>query len=150
VPVWPYSLKEDRVPVCRYGRPSVSLKHDPICAAVRSALLGRRREVRECNSPVYVAGTAVPKGLKHNLLALVPPGQVLREAFDRTERLFRRIEALRTALAKHELAGAVGRFAMAPGYGRINERDGLQTGCFFLPPTPLELGRAYQFQVHTY
>jgi hypothetical protein len=50
--------------------------------------------------------------------------QRLREAFDRTERLFRRIEALRISLAKHELPGAVGSFAVAPGYGRIDMGNG--------------------------
>ena len=50
--------------------------------------------------------------------------RVLREAIDRTERLFRRIEALRMSLAKHELPGLKGSFAMAPGYGRIDMSDG--------------------------
>ena len=44
----------------------------------------------------------------------------LRKAVDRTERLFRRIEALRMSLAKHEMPGKKGRYAMAPGYGRID------------------------------
>jgi len=49
---------------------------------------------------------------------------MLRKALDRTERLFRRIEAFRVALAKHELPGAKGSFAMAPGYGRIDMTNG--------------------------
>ena len=51
-------------------------------------------------------------------------GERLRKAVDRTERLFRRIEALRVSLAKHELPGVTGSFAMAPGYGRIDMGDG--------------------------
>lgn len=51
-------------------------------------------------------------------------GEILRKALDRTERLFRRIEAFRVALAKHELPGAKGSFARAPGYGRIDMTDG--------------------------
>jgi hypothetical protein len=48
----------------------------------------------------------------------------LRKALDRTERLFRRIEALRISLAKHEVPRTEGSFAMAPGYGRIDQSDG--------------------------
>lgn len=48
----------------------------------------------------------------------------LRRAVDRTERLFRRIEALRMFLAKHELPGVKGSFTMAPGYGRIDMLTG--------------------------
>ncbi len=51
-------------------------------------------------------------------------GEILRKALDRTERLFRRIETFSVALAKHELPGAKGSFAMAPGYGRIDMTDG--------------------------
>jgi hypothetical protein len=48
----------------------------------------------------------------------------LRKAVDRTERLFRRIEALRVSLAKHELPGVKESYAMAPGYGRIDMMTG--------------------------
>ena len=48
----------------------------------------------------------------------------LRNAIDQTEVLFRRIEALRISLAKHELPKSKGMFAMAPGYGRIDSTDG--------------------------
>ena len=48
----------------------------------------------------------------------------LRKAVDRTERLFRRIEALRMSLAKHEMLGVRGSYAMAPGYGRIDMLTG--------------------------
>ncbi len=40
------------------------------------------------------------------------------------EPLFRRIEALRMNLAKHEVPKRKGELAMAPGYGRIDESDG--------------------------
>jgi|SRR3990167_3891350 len=48
----------------------------------------------------------------------------IRTAVDRTERLFRRIEALRVSLAKHEVPRSKGSFAMAPGYGRIDMTTG--------------------------
>jgi hypothetical protein len=48
----------------------------------------------------------------------------LRKAVDRTERLFRRIEAVRMSLAKHEMPGVKGSYAMAPGYGRIDMLTG--------------------------
>jgi hypothetical protein len=44
----------------------------------------------------------------------------LQMAFDQTEVLFRRIEALRISLAKHEVPKSKGVIAMAPGYGRID------------------------------
>lgn len=44
----------------------------------------------------------------------------LRKAKDRTEGLFRRIEALRVSLAKHEMPHINDSYAMAPGYGRID------------------------------
>jgi len=48
----------------------------------------------------------------------------LRRAFDASELLFRRIEALRMCLAKHELPGQKGVTATAPGYGRIDMSNG--------------------------
>lgn len=44
----------------------------------------------------------------------------ISRALDRIERLFRRIEALRVSLAKHEVPKIKGSFALAPGYGRID------------------------------
>jgi hypothetical protein len=49
-------------------------------------------------------------------------GRDLDRAFGRVDHVFRRIEALRMNLAKHEVPKARGVPAMAPGYGRI---DGL-------------------------
>lgn len=48
----------------------------------------------------------------------------LQSAFDLTEDLFHRIEALRIMLAKHEVPTRKRQYARAPGYGRINEVDG--------------------------
>jgi hypothetical protein len=48
----------------------------------------------------------------------------LENAIDRSELAFRRIEALRISLAKHEVPRSDGMAAMAPGYGRIDMTDG--------------------------
>jgi hypothetical protein len=49
----------------------------------------------------------------------------LRNALDRAERLFKRIEAFRVSLAKHELPGMKkGTFAPGIGFGRIDMSDG--------------------------
>jgi hypothetical protein len=48
----------------------------------------------------------------------------IRKAVDQSERLFRRIEALRMSIAKHEVPKAKGSFAVAPGYGRIDMTNG--------------------------
>jgi len=48
----------------------------------------------------------------------------IQNAIDRSEPLFRRIEALRVSLAKHEVPKSKGAFALAPGYGRIDMSDG--------------------------
>ncbi len=54
------------------------------------------------------------------------PGFVdaIHAASDKTESVFRRIEALRVHLAKHEVPKARGTPAFAPGYGRINMENG--------------------------
>src|SRR6202042_3012357 len=44
----------------------------------------------------------------------------VNDAYDRIEPLFRRIEALRMNLAKHEVPKMKGVPALAPGYGRID------------------------------
>jgi hypothetical protein len=48
----------------------------------------------------------------------------LQVAVDSSELVFRRIEALRIHLAKHEVPKAKGSSAMAPGYGRIDMVNG--------------------------
>jgi hypothetical protein len=48
----------------------------------------------------------------------------LKNALDRGERLFRRIEAFRITLAKHELPGTKNSFASGAGFGRIDMTDG--------------------------
>lgn len=50
--------------------------------------------------------------------------ETIHNAIDRSECLFRRIEALRMSLAKHEIPKSKGSFALAPGYGRIDMSDG--------------------------
>jgi len=50
--------------------------------------------------------------------------ELLRKKLDQFERLFRRVEALRLFLAKHELPTHELSFAVAPGYGRIDMHDG--------------------------
>lgn len=48
----------------------------------------------------------------------------LHFAYDQSELAFRRIEALRISLAKHEIPKSRGAAAMAPGYGRIDMGTG--------------------------
>jgi hypothetical protein len=49
--------------------------------------------------------------------------EILDEAMERVEPVFRRIESLRMNLAKHEVPRRKGLAAMAPGYGRISYDD---------------------------
>lgn len=48
----------------------------------------------------------------------------LQRSLDASEAVFRKIEALRIHLAKHERPKAKGSAALAPGYGRINMQNG--------------------------
>lgn len=48
-------------------------------------------------------------------------GASLRDALDRSEWPFKKLEALRIQLAKHELPGSKGSYSMSPGYTRIDE-----------------------------
>jgi hypothetical protein len=48
----------------------------------------------------------------------------LNFAYDQSESAFRRIEALRISLAKHEIPKSKGAMALAPGYGRIDMTTG--------------------------
>jgi hypothetical protein len=50
--------------------------------------------------------------------------QLIQKKVDQSERLFRRIEALRISLAKHELPKVRDSFTVAPGYGRIDMTNG--------------------------
>ena len=50
--------------------------------------------------------------------------EAIRAAADKVESIFRRIQALRVHLAKHEVPKAKGTPAFAPGYGRIDMDDG--------------------------
>lgn len=49
---------------------------------------------------------------------------LVRNAFDSSEFLFRKIEALRVHLAKHEMPKVKGSIAPSPGYGRIDMFNG--------------------------
>jgi len=49
---------------------------------------------------------------------------LVRNAFDSSEFLFRKIEALRVHLAKHEVPKVKGSIALGPGYGRIDASNG--------------------------
>ena len=50
--------------------------------------------------------------------------ETLQKAVDRSERVYRRLEALRVTLAKHEVPKSKRAFALAPGYGRIDMTNG--------------------------
>ena len=63
----------------------------------------------------------------------------LNNAFDRSERIFRRIEALRISLAKHEVPKSKGIHAMAPGYGRIDVTTGSIQWCIALKGNEVDL-----------
>jgi hypothetical protein len=86
-------------------------------------LSAKRREIE--NKAASAEGTAAFYWHAYEAAATeLQFAESLRRAVDRTERLFRRIEALRMSLAKHELPGVKGSFAMAPGYGRIDMSKG--------------------------
>jgi hypothetical protein len=60
-------------------------------------------------------------------LAQFTDGEFVKEVQayrNRTDDLFREAEALRVTLAKHEVPKTSGLLAEAPGYGRMNYRDG--------------------------
>jgi hypothetical protein len=62
----------------------------------------------------------------------------LQRAIDGSELLFRRIEALRMSLAKHEVP-RTGGHALAPGYGRIDMGDGSITWQVLLGRNELDM-----------
>lgn len=64
--------------------------------------------------------------------------QRLQRAVDGSEILFRRIEALRISLAKHEVPRSGGH-ALAPGYGRIDMTDGSITWQVLLGDRELDM-----------
>ena len=64
--------------------------------------------------------------------------QRLERAIDSSEILFRRIEALRMSLAKHEVPRSDGH-ALAPGYGRIDMTDGSITWQVLLGRNELDM-----------
>ncbi len=83
-------------------------------------VLEKRRKIKKLSQH------ALQSPWQHYSRALRSP-KFLRElenACDRSERAFRRIEALRVSLAKHEVPKAKGALALAPGYGRIDMTSG--------------------------
>jgi hypothetical protein len=96
-----------------------------------------RQRVRDLKQEAQKpAPPALAGGAKPDLALLYRQGQLHRlrsdatfvaeldAAYARIERLFRRIEALRMNLAKHEVPKLRGVPALAPGYGRIDMRSG--------------------------
>ena len=63
----------------------------------------------------------------------------IRSASDKTEWVFRRIEALRVHLAKHEVPKQRGAPAFAPGYGRINMDNGSIYYQFLVRPPEVDV-----------
>ncbi len=63
----------------------------------------------------------------------------IRMAADKTESVFRRIEALRVHLAKHEVPKQKGTRAFAPGYGRINMENGSIYYQFMVRPPEVDV-----------
>src|SRR5260370_41731364 len=90
-----------------------------------------RQRVRQLKKDVQKPAVPEKKGQKQ-LAGLYLQGQLeqlrkdkafgaeLDRAYARVEPMFRRIEALRMNLAKHEVAKTDGVPAIAPGYGRIH------------------------------
>jgi hypothetical protein len=92
-------------------------------AAREARLVKKRREIEEqMADPMSAAAFYWPAYQQAIEDAVFE--ESLRKAIDRAEQLFRRIEALRMSLAKHEIPGVKGSYAMAPGYGRIDMRTG--------------------------
>ena len=65
--------------------------------------------------------------------------EAIRTALDKTEWVFRRIEALRVHLAKHEVPKQKGSPALAPGYGRINMENGSIYYQFLVRPPEVDV-----------
>jgi hypothetical protein len=104
--------------VLRFAEELRPLKH-----AARKARLAEKK--RKITSAVALGGSEMfywppyEKAAKNTKFV-----EAIHNAIDRSECLFRRIEALRMSLAKHEMPKIKGSFALAPGYGRIDISDG--------------------------
>lgn len=90
----------------------------------RDALLAAKREAIEQRSATLTGVDLFHWEPYKRIATEASYGEKVRNAYDRSERLFRRIEAFRITLAKHEVPRSRGSFARAPGYGRINMEDG--------------------------
>jgi hypothetical protein len=86
----------------------------------KSFLQEKRRKVKELSQH------ALQSAWQHYSRAVKSPKFLseLENAYDRSELAFRRIEALRVSLAKHEVPKSKGAVAPAPGYGRIDTSTG--------------------------
>lgn len=90
----------------------------------RNAELARKKKELEATSPHSLDR---PGPLWRSLERLAIDNDFvdqIQKAYDSSERLFRKIEALRMHLAKHEMPKAPGSFAMAPGYARLDRLTG--------------------------
>jgi len=90
-------------------------------AARRRALVQeKRKKVRELGK--HALGSPWPAFSK--AVKSIRYVEKLQFAYDQSELAFRRIEALRVSLAKHEIPKNKGAAALAPGYGRIDMTSG--------------------------
>ena len=91
----------------------------------REACIARRRELVESGSSLLESGLS-RRWNGYDAVIEDPAESIaqLSGALDRVEILYRRLEALRVHLAKHEVPKQIGSEAMAPGYGRIDGATG--------------------------
>lgn len=85
----------------------------------REALISRKKEMLERKSAIPETTPFQWRAFEE---AIENPAfvQKLQRAYDSSERTFRRIEAFRVNLAKHEIPRSEGSFGMYPGYSRID------------------------------
>jgi hypothetical protein len=98
----------------------------------REEILLKTREEIAAASPYSEGRQAIQWSTVERIATDVSYVESLRTAADKSESVFRRIEALRVHLAKHEVPKLKGSLAFSPGYGRIH----MQTGSIY-----------YQFEV---
>ena len=101
----------------------LSDEYNAVKAQDRAAFVKRAAESLEGKRRMLRIG---PEMYAAHLAQFTDPTFVakVRDYMQKTEWLFRDAEALRVTLAKHEVPKTPGYFAEAPGYGRMNYRDG--------------------------